>query len=123
MSDHADTLADVLAELQVGLAQLRGVLAQTDERADELAAALSGHSLISQIILDEAEPRLVQLLSESLELVQQQGTRVRRTQAQLLYAEGLSMDEIAGLFGVTRQRIGTLLRAKVRGGYHDESLR
>jgi transposase len=38
------------------------------------------------------------------------GNRVRRTEARALHGEGMTMDEIAKLFGVTRQRISALLR-------------
>jgi DNA-binding transcriptional regulator LsrR (DeoR family) len=35
---------------------------------------------------------------------------VRRAEAQALYAEGMTMEQIADRFGVTRQRVSTLLR-------------
>jgi DNA-binding transcriptional regulator LsrR (DeoR family) len=35
---------------------------------------------------------------------------VRRAEARALYAEGLTMDQIAERFGVTRQRVSALLR-------------
>jgi predicted transcriptional regulator len=35
---------------------------------------------------------------------------VRRTEARTLHREGLTMDQIAQLFGVTRQRVSALLR-------------
>ena len=38
------------------------------------------------------------------------GAGVRRAEARALYAEGLTMEQIAERFGVTRQRVSTLLR-------------
>jgi predicted transcriptional regulator len=38
------------------------------------------------------------------------GSKFRRVHARALYEEGLTMDEIAALFGVTRQRVSAVLR-------------
>ena len=38
--------------------------------------------------------------------------RLRRAQAAALHDEGLTMDRIAELFGVTRQRISQILRSR-----------
>jgi predicted transcriptional regulator len=53
---------------------------------------------------------IVQLLTESAETLHEHGSRVRRTEARALHREGLTMDQIARLFGVTRQRVSALLR-------------
>jgi predicted transcriptional regulator len=37
------------------------------------------------------------------------GGALRRAEARALYAEGLSMDKIADVFGVSRQRVSSLL--------------
>ena len=37
------------------------------------------------------------------------GARFRRAQARALHDEGMTMDEIAKVFGCTRQRISTLI--------------
>jgi DNA-binding transcriptional regulator LsrR (DeoR family) len=58
----------------------------------------------------EQRPLLVQLLTQTTELLQTYGNRVRTTEARALYSEGMTMDEIAQLFGVSRQRVSTLLR-------------
>jgi predicted transcriptional regulator len=52
----------------------------------------------------------VQLLTENARLLHAYGHRVRRTEARALHREGLTMDEIARLFGVSRQRVSALLR-------------
>ena len=38
------------------------------------------------------------------------GARLRRLEAQVLYREGLTMEQIGALFGVSRQRIAELLQ-------------
>jgi hypothetical protein len=62
-------------------------------------------------IVDAAEPPvLVQLISESKEMLNGSGARARRTEALALHNEGMTMERIAERFGVTRQRVSALLR-------------
>jgi DNA-directed RNA polymerase sigma subunit (sigma70/sigma32) len=72
-------------------------------------ACLSGRP-IKEIVPEEETPLIVQLLTESAEALHEHGSRVRRTEARALHREGLTMDQIARLFGVTRQRVSALLR-------------
>jgi transcriptional regulator with XRE-family HTH domain len=65
---------------------------------------------LSDHVSGEETPLLVQLLSESAESLACYGSRVRRSEARVLYGEGMTMDQIARLFGVTRQRVSALLR-------------
>ena len=53
---------------------------------------------------------IVQLLTESSKALDTSGANVRRAEAQALHAEGMTMEQIADRFGVTRQRVSTLLR-------------
>ena len=55
-------------------------------------------------------PLLVQMLSEVSAALDTSGANVRRAEAQALYAEGLTMEQIAEHFGVSRQRVSALLR-------------
>jgi DNA-directed RNA polymerase sigma subunit (sigma70/sigma32) len=79
-------------------------------RIEELEDACAGGRLTREIVPEEDTPLLVQLLTESADTLQEHGSRVRRTEARTLYAEGLTMEQIARLFGVTRQRVSVLLR-------------
>ena len=63
----------------------------------------------------EETPLLVQLLTRTTNLLHSYGNRVRRTEAKALHDEGMTMDEIASLFGVSRQRVSALLRSKAGG--------
>jgi CRP-like cAMP-binding protein len=63
----------------------------------------------SEIITREDRPRLVERLSAVLARLSGTGSRLRRAQARALRAEGLTIDQIAELFGVTRQRVSALL--------------
>jgi DNA-directed RNA polymerase specialized sigma subunit len=52
----------------------------------------------------------VQLITEATQALDEFGARVRRAEARALYGEGMTMEEIAERFGVTRQRVSALLR-------------
>ena len=63
----------------------------------------------SDAVTDEDGPLIVQLVTESSAALDRSGANVRRAEAEALYAEGMTMDQIAGRFGVTRQRVSALL--------------
>jgi hypothetical protein len=102
------------------LAALRQLHRALDENIDrahrmkrrivELENACVTGRPISEIVLGETTPLLVQLLTESADALHEHGSRVRRTEARALHREGMTMDQIAQLFGVSRQRVSALLR-------------
>jgi DNA-directed RNA polymerase specialized sigma24 family protein len=53
---------------------------------------------------------ILQVTRENVDGLLQASSRLRRAEAAALYAEGMTMEEIAELFGVTRQRVSVLLR-------------
>jgi DNA-directed RNA polymerase sigma subunit (sigma70/sigma32) len=63
-----------------------------------------------EIVESEQGPLIVQLLSESGRALSDHGAQVRRMEALMLHNEGMTMDQIAEKFGVTRQRVSGLLR-------------
>jgi len=103
----------VLAALDV----LEVVLGETTERnrtaiarADAIRR-LRGRGLgYNQIVPMEERPLIVELLTRTLSDLSEAGSHLRRVEARALYSEGLTMSEIADLFGVTRQRVAVLLR-------------
>jgi DNA-directed RNA polymerase specialized sigma24 family protein len=64
----------------------------------------------SDSVANEDGPLIVQLLTQSSAALDTCGANVRRAEAQALYSEGMTMEEIAERFGVTRQRVSALLR-------------
>jgi hypothetical protein len=64
----------------------------------------------SELVSNHDNPLIVQLLTETSTALDTGGADVRRAEARALYAEGLTMDQIAERFGVTRQRVSALLR-------------
>lgn len=110
MTDGAEAFLEVLNDLKTALARNREVIREMDARVQVLIDALRARRSLREVVTDTQKPLLVQLLSESIDLLLAHGAQVRQTEARLLYAEGLNMDEIANLFGVTRQRVGALIR-------------
>jgi DNA-directed RNA polymerase specialized sigma24 family protein len=96
------TLEDVLADngrraslIKKRIAQLR----RSRSRGASYTELVSGDDRL-----------IVQLLTESSKALDTSGANVRRAEAQALHAEGMTMEQIADRFGVTRQRVSTLLR-------------
>jgi ribosomal protein L16 Arg81 hydroxylase len=83
---------------------------QMKRRIAELRDALAADRSLVDFVPKEQTPLIVQLLTESADALHEYGSRVRRTEARVLHREGMTMDQIAVLFGVTRQRVSALLR-------------
>jgi len=81
-------------------------------RISELEKACATGRPISEIIPQEEAPLIVELLTQSTETLHEYGSHVRRSEARVLHGEGMPMERIARLFGVTRQRVSTLLRGE-----------
>src|SRR3954465_8662778 len=64
----------------------------------------------SSIVSAEAPPLIVQLVTESSRALDEHGGPVRRPEVLAPHDEGMTMEQIAEKFGVTRQRVSSLLR-------------
>lgn len=64
----------------------------------------------SELIREEPRPPMVEMVTMNIEALQSLGSRLRQAEARALRADGVTMEEIAQLFGVTRQRISALLK-------------
>ena len=82
------------------------------ERIEEIRRHRAQDRPYAEIVPVERRPLILQLLTESATALDSTGVVVRRMEAQALYDEGMTMDAIAKLFGVTRQRVGALLRGR-----------
>lgn len=110
--DHRDRLLDALGELEHAahgnIERTRALL----DRATYLRERLhEGEDLIG-VIEREPAPRIVELLTTNMATLETTGAAFRAAEAMALRAEGLTIEAIAGLFGVTRQRISALLRQR-----------
>ena len=97
------TLLDALTATERDLDAIRERAAHIERRR---ADGVSYRELVST----EEPPLIVQLLAGVHDRLNQAGADWRRREAQALHDEGLSMEAIADLFGVTRQRVSALLR-------------
>jgi predicted XRE-type DNA-binding protein len=101
------------------LTALEGVLGDNAERANLIKKRIArlrrmrakGRSF-SELVEDEDGPLIVNLLTESSAELDTCGAAVRRAEARALHDEGMTMEQIADAFGVTRQRVSALLRAE-----------
>lgn len=80
-------------------------------RIETLRRARDDGRPYSEIVRSEQAPLIVQLVSQNAIGLDETGVKLRRVEARALYDEGMTMEQIAALFGVTRQRVSTLLKA------------
>jgi predicted transcriptional regulator len=107
-------------EILMGLADL---VAATDELRRRLASllgstpmSLRGTTSLSygQIMPLNKRIQVIELISEAYKSVADAAGRFRQAEVKALYDEGMTMDEIATVVGVTRQRVSALLRQAAR---------
>jgi hypothetical protein len=102
------------------LAALDELLAVLRESTERNQSAVSRAQVIRElrergheyreIVPKEDRPLIVELLTSILSDLSEASGRFRRAEARALYSEGLTMSEIAELFGITRQRVAALIR-------------
>jgi hypothetical protein len=105
------------------LAALDGLVTTLRETIDHAESAVRRADLIrgqrasgmtaSQIIEHNQGPLLPETITRMLRGLLEAGSRLRRQEARALHDDGLSMEAIAQLFGVSRQRVSALLQSAV----------
>jgi hypothetical protein len=105
----ADPVAAALDYLVERLERIEPVARQATERAALLQQLREQGQSYREIISGEDRPPLVELVTRMIDVLIDAGGQYRRVQAKALYDEGATMDQIADLFGVSRQRVSTLL--------------
>jgi hypothetical protein len=79
------------------------------ERADAILALHAEGKAWSEIVKGEDRPLIVELLTANLNRLMSAGGQLRRAKAKALHDDGMTMEQIAHFFGVTRQRVSALL--------------
>jgi len=105
-----DPFLRALEDLDAVLAEETARALHIRRRIARLRAERAAGRDYADIIADEPRPRLVEMLAHTTRSLDAAGAVVRRTEARALHDAGMTMDEIATWFGVTRQRVSALLR-------------
>jgi len=100
---------DVLAEALRRTADEMTVLAK---RADLLRQTIDDGAPLAAAMASEERPLIISKLVEITDRLHATGGEVRRAEARQLQTEGHTHDQIAAVFGVTRQRASALLKAE-----------
>ncbi|MCU1591125.1 MAG: signal transduction histidine kinase [Frankiales bacterium] len=89
----------------------RDRLAVVAARAAELRAGRSRGLSYAELLTGARHPIVLDVLSELLDGLFDAGSRLRRAEARAMYADGLSMEKIASLLGVSRQRVSAIINS------------
>ncbi|MGY1634114.1 sigma factor-like helix-turn-helix DNA-binding protein [Geodermatophilus sp. SYSU D01186] len=99
-----------LADLVAVAEQMAEVTALIREHAAEIRACRAQGLPYREIVARERRPLIVEVLTDATARFEAAGTRFRQAKAAALRQEGLTLEEIGALFGLTRQRISRLLQ-------------
>ncbi len=117
MATYKEKISEAEDPFLEALTALEDVIAENNKRATlikkrmaRIRRARAAGLPYSATFENEDGPLIVQLLTESSSALHSGGANVRRAEAQALHEEGMTMDQIATHFGVTRQRVSALLR-------------
>ncbi len=111
--------ADSVARLSEALNEIREAAELNVNRSREIQRRVKWYvreidkgASIQELVNREDSPRIVELLTMNAAALDEVGSGFRASLALALRSEGLTIEAIADLFGVTRQRISALLRQK-----------
>jgi DNA-directed RNA polymerase specialized sigma24 family protein len=107
---HDDTFLEALTGLEDALDENIARARQMKRRIAQIRRQREAGGDYRDIVSAEKPPLIVQLVTESSRALDEHGARVRRTEVLALHEEGLTMEQIAAKFGVTRQRVSGILR-------------
>jgi hypothetical protein len=107
-----DAATKALEELVAAIDECALQLRNARTRAEELLASRAAGTSWLEIVTAESRPLVVESVSSVLATLARAGSAFRREQAYALQGEQVSINRIAALFGVTRQRISALLRER-----------
>lgn len=110
VSDHRSQLRAALTEIDLATRENVARSQEIQSRVEWLIESLDGGMDIIEMAESEPKPKAVEMVTSNIETLQSIGSQFRQAEARALRAEGATMESIAELFGVTRQRISALLR-------------
>lgn len=110
--DHARLFLDALRRIDEAMDDNIRRSRAIQRRARRLHSRIEKGQSVAEAVAAEKPPRVVELLTVNMTTLETVGAEFRAVEAQALRADGLTIEAIAGLFGVTRQRISALLKQK-----------
>lgn len=105
-----DLLLMRLEELVRAAADVDRAVDMLTARAADMTRARRQGASWREVVEGEERPLIAEMLTDTIQRFEAAGTRFRRAKARTLYDEGMTMEQIAEMFGLTRQRISVLLR-------------
>jgi DNA-binding CsgD family transcriptional regulator len=102
-----EALEGLVRALRNNQARIEATIARAERIREQRDEGLSYREIESGV----ERPLIVELTRDNLAALVEAGSRLRRAEARALHAEGMTMEQIAELFGVTRQRVSALLRS------------
>jgi len=81
-------------------------------RADDIEALLGQGYTWQQVLSTEERPLIIDVLSQSMALLNEVGGRFRREEARMLISEGVKEQEIADLLGVSVDHVEAMLEGR-----------
>ncbi len=79
------------------------------ERAELLRRRMAAGVPLGDIVGEEERPLIVETVRDALSRVVEAFAVLQRTEANQLHREGMSMERIGQLFGISRQRVAQLI--------------
>lgn len=108
-ADAPDPLLHALDDLVAAAEHVSAAIDMLTARAERMRASREAGERWREIVSAEDRPLIAEMLTETIQRFEASGTRFRRAKARALHDEGMTMERIAELFGLTRQRISALL--------------
>jgi hypothetical protein len=107
-----DLTTDALDDLRRCLEASMTELTAASERVAELQDLRAAGNPWIDIVIAEERPLVVERITHVLDELGEAGGRFRRAEALALHQEGVSLNRIGQLFGVSRQRASVLVKEK-----------
>jgi hypothetical protein len=103
-----EALEGLVRALRDNQARIEATIARAERIREQREVGLSYREIESGV----ERPLIVELTRDNLAALVEAGSRLRRAEARALHGEGMTMEQIAELFGVSRQRVSALLRSE-----------
>lgn len=112
-AEAPDDVLGALEDVTQAAVVTREATFELEQKAERMKQQRRSGMRWRDILSAEERPRLPERLSAVLRLLSDKGVLFRRALARAMHAEGMSTEQIAREFGVSRQRISNLIRGRL----------